>query len=166
MTSYVPVGAATDGRDPEKSVDNILSEDFLQTYDHVDCLSMMEVAAYMHADVEKRKGERGPIGDNIIFQKTKEYVDKFCAISQPEERLTEIQDLKETLRRMVFYHPDDPEQELRLSNPEISMLINILPDDYDSAKTLIPSLHKRKFSQQNVEEILKVLEKKVDALAQ
>ena len=166
MAAYIPVGAASAGREQEKAVDDMLTEKFFQTYGDVDCLSAMEVAALLHADAESRKGDRGVVADNVIYQSTKKYDDEFSLLSQPEERMAEIQDLKETLQGMVFYHPDDPEAELRLTNPEISLLINLIPEEYDEVKVFVPSLLKRKFSQQNIEEIVRVLVRKVDALTQ
>ena len=53
--NYVPVGAATEGRAPDFSVDDMLSQEFKETFDNVDCLSIGEVAGILHEDVKKRK---------------------------------------------------------------------------------------------------------------
>ena len=81
---YVPVGSATEGRAPEFSVDDMLSEEFKQTFNNVDCLSIGEVAGILHEDVKRRKelnDQQSNLVENVIFGQTQKYVSMFSNIN-------------------------------------------------------------------------------------
>ena len=56
----------------------MLSQEFKETFDNVDCLSIGEVAGILHEDVKKRKNNdsRSNVVENVI-NKTQEYVFMF-----------------------------------------------------------------------------------------
>lgn len=160
---YVPVGMATEGRAPEFSVNDILSDEFKQTFSNVDCLSIGEVAGILHEDVKRRKtgnSQQANLVENVIFNQTQEYVTMFSNITQPETKKSELEDLKDSLRSLRF----EGNAELRLTNPEIAMLCTLNPEDYEEAITLVPSL-KDRFERGSVETILEKLEQKMQAMA-
>ena len=160
---YVPVGSATEGRAPEFSVDDMLSDEFKQTFNNVDCLSIGEVAGILHEDVKRRKelnDQQSNLVENVIFGQTQKYVSMFSNITQPETKKSEIDDLKDSLRSLRFEEND----QLRLTNPEIAMLCTLVPEDYEEAITLVPSL-KDRFERGNVETIIEKLEQKMQAMA-
>ena len=84
----------------------------------------------------------------------------FSNITQPETKKSEIDDLKDSLRSLRFEEND----QLRLTNPEIAMLCTLVPEDYEEAITLVPSL-KDRFERGNVETIIEKLEQKMQAMA-
>ena len=160
--TYVPDGAATEGRAPDFSVDDMLSQEFKETFDNVDCLSIGEVAGILHEDVKKRKNNdsRSNVVENVIFSQTQEYVFMFSNITQPETKGSELDDLKESLRGLRF----EGSEHLRLTNPEIAMLCSLVPEDYEEAITLVPSLRDR-FERGQVESIIDKLEQKMQAMS-
>ena len=80
--------------------------------------------------------------------------------SESEFFLINSDDLKDSLRSLRFEEND----QLRLTNPEIAMLCTLVPEDYEEAITLVPSL-KDRFERGNVETIIEKLEQKMQAMA-
>ena len=84
----------------------------------------------------------------------------FSNITQPETKGSELDDLKESLRGLRF----EGSEHLRLTNPEIAMLCSLVPEDYEEAITLVPSLRDR-FERGQVESIIDKLEQKMQAMS-
>ena len=162
MASYTTVGRALEPQKPELSVDDMLSEEFGQEYGKRECLSTAEALALLLKDQQNKRGERSSgLIESEVFTKTLEYVKAVNVYPNPEERQSELEGIKTTLQSMEFPQDDLDAPPLRLTNPEIAMLCNLLPRDYDEAVTLVPSLvaNNNRFSKSDIEEIIRFLDK-------
>lgn len=122
-------------------------------FDNVPCLSNAEVAIVLQE--AKIKFEQDDKAVPEVFEQTLAYVNRFSQIKDPVVNKGVVQELESELEAKTWEKVDAEGNVgvVKLAPFELVSLINLKPEEYDEAVSLIPSLQ-NKLNEDDVNDVL------------
>ena len=116
-----------------------------------------QVAIVLAATEQKKIQAGKELGP--VFKKTLDYVTRFSQIKDPVRNRAAVETLRGELEAKTFtaLNVDGVEETRRLEQFEVAALCNLVPDAWEEATTLIPSLER--FLEEEVAEFLAIIAK-------